>query len=66
MYSVVSIRIVEYPPTQRTTRYSVFKERPRSWELVENSLRQTCAEHFENSGQEFPPRVVPQRAPELT
>lgn len=28
-------------PTQRTTRYSVFKERPRSWELVENSPRRS-------------------------
>lgn len=41
-----------HPPTRRTTRYSVFKERPRPWKLVSSSLRQTCADRIRSSGQE--------------
>ena len=38
--NVVSIRFAECPhPTLRTTRYSVFKDRSRSWELVESSVQ---------------------------
>ncbi len=45
-------------PTQRTTRYSVFKERPRPWELVENSLGQTCTGSQGEHGQESPARCA--------
>ena len=38
--NVVSIRFAECPhPTLRTTRYSVFKDRSRSWELVESAIQ---------------------------
>ena len=38
--NVVSIRFAECPhPTLRTTRYSVFKDRSRSWALVENAIQ---------------------------
>ncbi len=43
-------------PTQRTTRYSVFKDRPRPWELVKNSHGQTCTGSQDEFGQESPAR----------